>query len=361
MEYNSFRRKTKSLKVGSVGIGGDFPVSIQSMTNTKTIDFSATYRQVSALETAGCDIVRLAVPDIESAASFRKLKEAGIKVPLVADIHFDYKIALAALEAGADKIRINPGNIGGKEKIAAVVSACRERGVPIRIGVNSGSLEKHILEKYGAPAAEALAESALYHAGLLEELGFSDIVISVKASDTKTMIDANRILAEKTDYPLHLGVTEAGYGNRGIIKSSIGIGALLSLGVGDTVRVSLTDDPTSEVRAAKDILDSLGIREKRGMDIVSCPTCGRTKIDLIPLVREFEERVEKEGLSELNLKVALMGCAVNGPGEAREADIGIAGGAGEALLFRHGETVRKIKENDLVGELIREIKQMSKA
>ena len=361
MEYSSFRRKTKSVKVGTVGIGGDFPVSIQSMTNTKTADFSATYAQIKALEDAGCDIVRLAVPDIESAETFKKLKEAGVKTPLVADIHFDYKIALASLEAGADKIRINPGNIGGKDKIAAVVSACRERCVPIRIGVNSGSLEKDILEKYGSPTAEALAESALYHAGLLEELGFSDIVISVKSSDTKAMIDANRILAEKTDYPLHLGVTEAGYGDRGIIKSSIGIGALVSLGIGDTVRVSLTDNPVKEVGAAKDILDSLGVRKNRGMDIVSCPTCGRTKIELISLVREFEERVRQEGLSELDIKVALMGCAVNGPGEAREADIGIAGGAGEALLFRRGEIIRKINENDLLGELIREIKELAKA
>ena len=342
-------------------IGGDAPISIQSMTNTVTHDVEKTLSQVRALEEAGCDVVRLAVPDLESAATFRALKAEGVSVPLVADIHFDYKIALAAIEAGADKIRINPGNIGGKEKIRAVVDACRERELPIRIGVNSGSLERHILEKHGAPTAEALAESALYHAALLEELDFHDIAVSVKASDTKAMIDANRILAEKTDLPLHLGVTEAGFGNRALIKSSVGIGSLLSLGIGDTVRVSLTDDPCEEVLAAREILSSLGVLAARGMDIVSCPTCGRTRIDLIPLVREFERRAKEEGLLSLDIKVALMGCAVNGPGEAREADVGIAGGVGEGLLFRRGDIIRKIKEDALVDELIREIKLIKEA
>lgn len=360
MEYNSYRRKTRKIKVGKIAIGGDAPISVQSMTNTVTRDVESTLRQVRALEEVGCDIVRLAVPDIESADTFRLLKKEGVTVPLVADIHFDYKIALAAIEAGADKIRINPGNIGGKEKIRAVVDACRERELPIRIGVNSGSLERHILEKYGAPTAEALAESALYHASLLEELDFHDIAVSVKASDTKTMIDANRILAERMDLPLHLGVTEAGFGDRALIKSSVGIGSLISLGIGDTVRVSLTDEPTSEVAAAREILSSLGVLESRGMDIVSCPTCGRTRIDLIALTREFERRAKEEGLLSLDIKVALMGCAVNGPGEAREADVGIAGGIGEGLLFRRGEIVRKIKEDALVDELIREIKLIRK-
>ena len=345
MNYNSFRRKTNSVKLGRVTIGGDSPISIQSMTNVDTHDVSACFSQIKALECAGCDVVRLAVPDIEAAESFRELKRLGVSLPLVADIHFDYKIALAAIKAGADKIRINPGNIGDKNKIREVVLAAGERGLPIRIGVNSGSLEKNILEKHGAPTAEALAESALFHAEILEELDFHDIVISVKASDTLSMIRANRILAEKTSYPLHLGVTEAGYGMRAVTKSSIGIGALLSEGIGDTVRVSLTDKPEEEIRAAREILSAIGISEKRGMDIVSCPTCGRTKIDLIKISREFEAAAKKEGLLDKPIKVALMGCVVNGPGEAREAEIGIAGGKGEGLLFKNGEIIRKIMKS----------------
>ncbi len=358
MNYNSFRRKTKPVAVGNLRIGGDAPISIQSMTNVDTHDVLACFGQIKSLEDAGCDIVRLAVPDIEAAKSFRELKALGVKIPLVADIHFDYKIALAAIEAGADKIRINPGNIGDKYKISEVVRAAKERRLPIRIGVNSGSLEKDILAKYGAPTAEALAESALFHASLLEEFDFSDVVISVKASDTLSMIRANRILAEKTDYPLHLGVTEAGAGMRAVTKSSIGIGALISEGIGDTVRVSLTDKPEEEIKAAREILSAVGVSEKRGMDIVSCPTCGRTKIDLIKISREFEEIAKKEGLLDKPLKIALMGCVVNGPGEAREADIGIAGGKGEGLLFKNGEIIRKVKEDELVNELIREIKLM---
>ena len=358
MSYNDYRRKTNKIKVGSLYVGGDAPVTVQSMTNTDTHDVEATLRQINALAEAGCDIVRLAVPDIEAAATFRELKKRGVTLPLVADIHFDYRIALAAAEAGADKIRINPGNIGSREKIKEVVRACRERSLPLRIGVNSGSLEKDILARYGSPCAEALAESALYHASLLEELDFSDIAISVKASSVPEMLAANRILAERTSYPLHLGVTEAGARASAIVKSSVGIGALLAEGIGDTVRVSLTDEPSEEVRVAKYILRSLGIAERKGMDIVSCPTCGRTKISLIPLVSEFERRVAEEGLSEKSIKVALMGCVVNGPGEAREADIGIAGGIGEGLLFKKGEIIRKIKEKDLVEELISEIKKM---
>lgn len=358
MTYNSFRRKTKPVKIGKLVIGGDAHVSIQSMTNVDTHDVSACFEQIKSLENSGCEIVRLTAPDLKAAETFRELKKLGVGLPLVADIHFDYKIALAAIEAGADKIRINPGNIGDKAKIREVVLAAKERDVPIRIGVNSGSLEKTILEKYGSPTAEALAESALYHAGLLEELDFHDIVISVKASDTLSMIRANRILAEKTEYPLHLGVTEAGSGLRAVTKSSIGIGALLSEGIGDTVRVSLTDKPEEEIKAAREILSAIGISEKHGMDIVSCPTCGRTKIDLIKISREFEETAAREGLLDKPLKVALMGCVVNGPGEAREADIGIAGGKGEGLLFKNGEIIKKIKEDELVSELIREIKLM---
>lgn len=358
MKYNDYRRQSREICVGSLKIGGKSPVTVQSMTNSNTHDLEATYRQVMRLEEAGCDIVRITAPDLESVATFTALKARGIKVPLVADIHFNYKIAVAAAEAGVDKIRINPGNIGSKDKLLEVVLACRERGIPIRIGVNSGSLEESILRKYGAPTAEALAESALYHTSLLRELDFSDIAISVKSSDVQTMIRANRILAERTDYPLHLGVTEAGARTRAIVKSSIGVGTLLAEGIGDTVRISLTDDPVEEVSAARAILDSLGISEKGGMDIVSCPTCGRTQIELIKLLSEFERRVAAEGLDRKNIKVALMGCAVNGPGEAREADIGIAGGVGEALLFKKGEVIRKIKEESLIDELISEIKAM---
>lgn len=357
MDYNSYRRKTRPIKVGNITVGGDAFVSVQSMTNTDTHDVEATYRQVMALARCGCDIVRITAPDILSLDTFRVLKERGVTVPLVADIHFDYKIAVAVAKH-ADKIRINPGNIGGKDKIREVVRACREYGVPIRIGVNSGSLEKELLKKYGAPTPEALAESALYHASLLEDLDFRDIAISVKASDTHSMIAANRILAERTSYPLHLGVTEAGFGASAIVKSSVGIGALLASGIGDTVRVSLTDDPTREVEVAREILRSLGIAKNAGMNIVSCPTCGRTKISLIPLAKEFEKRAREEGLDKMNITVALMGCVVNGPGEAREADIGIAGGNGEGLIFKRGEIIAKVGEDELLDRLISEIKEM---
>lgn len=358
MKYNDYRRQSREIRAGSLIIGGKAPISIQSMTNTDTHDIEATYRQTLELANAGCNVVRITAPDEESVRVFSELKKRGITTPLVADIHFNYKIAIKAATMGADKIRINPGNIGSKDKVREVVAACREMGVPIRIGVNSGSLEESILKKYGSPTAEALAESALYHASLLEELDFRNIALSVKSSDTQTMIRANKILAEKTDYPLHLGVTEAGAGDRALIKSSIGVGSLLSEGIGDTVRISLTDDPVNEIAAARAILDSLGISEEPGMDIVSCPTCGRTSIDLISLLSEFESRAKTEGLDRKNIKVALMGCAVNGPGEAREADIGIAGGKGEALLFKKGEIIRKIKEKDIINELIAEIKEL---
>ena len=358
MKYNDIRRLSRKISAGGVEIGGTAAVSIQSMTNTDTHDIEATYRQVKALEDAGCDIVRLTAPDVEAARTFYELKVRGISVPLVADIHFDYKIAIEAAKAGADKIRINPGNIGSEDRIEQVVRACADKHIPIRIGVNSGSLEKHILEKYGAPTPEALVSSALYHASLLEKFDFRDIAISVKASDTVNMIKANRLLAAKTCYPLHLGVTEAGAGLSSTVKSSVGIGALLSEGIGDTIRVSMTDDPVKEVEVAKEILRSLDMVENRGMDVVACPTCGRTKIALIPLVAEFERRVKALGLDKKNVKVALMGCAVNGPGEAREADIGIAGGVGEGLLFKKGVTVRKIKEERLIDELIEEIRKL---
>lgn len=358
MDNGFCRRKSREIRVGSVGIGGENRISVQSMTNTDTHDVASTVSQVRALERAGCDIVRLAIPTVEAAQTLRAIKREGIRVPLVADIHFDYRIALAAVEAGADKIRINPGNIGSRDRTEAVVRACKERGIPIRIGVNSGSVEQGILKKHGGPTPEALVESALSHVAILEELDFHDIAISVKASGVPSMLAANRLLASVCDYPIHLGVTEAGARTRAIVKSSIGIGALLSEGIGDTVRVSLTDDPVCEVAAAREILSSLGLSEKRGMDIVSCPTCGRTKISLIGLLSEFEARAEREGLLDVDIKVALMGCAVNGPGEAREADIGIAGGVGEGLLFKKGEIIRKIPEDKLVDELIREIKIM---
>lgn len=350
------RRSTRPVKVGELTLGGGAPISIQSMVNVPSTDKEGTLAQVRALEAAGCDICRLAIPDVGAAELIRYLKDSGIRMPLVADIHFDYKIALAALAAGADKIRINPGNIGDRERVRAVVEGCRERSVPIRIGVNSGSLQKSVYEKYGAPTGEALAESALIHAAILEELDFHDIVLSVKASDTKQMIIANRILAQKTNYPLHLGVTEAGGGDAALVKSSVGIGTLLAEGIGDTVRVSLTDDPAEEIRAAKMILSTLGLSRHRGMDIVSCPTCGRTRIDLISLCARFRDAVRAEGLLDVPIKVALMGCVVNGPGEGREADIGIAGGVGEALLFSHGEIIRRIPEEKIIEELIAQVR-----
>lgn len=358
MDYNELRRATKKIKIGNITIGGDSPIAIQSMTNTDTHDKEATLRQILSLEAKGCDIVRITVPDVEAVSTIPYLKSNGVKIPIVADIHFDYKIAISCAEAGVDKIRINPGNIGSDERVEAVVNACRTAGIPIRIGVNSGSLEKHILEKHGAPTANALCESALYHASLLEKYGFYDTVISIKASNPYEMIKANRMLSAACDYPLHLGVTEAGSKEMGSIKSAIGIGALICDGIGDTLRVSLTDKPEEEIDAAKNILKAIGVKGQSGMDIVSCPTCGRTKIDLISLVADFERRAKEEGLDKKPIKVALMGCVVNGPGEAREADIGIAGGKGEAVLIKKGVIVEKISEGDVVDRLIREIKKL---
>ena len=358
MIYNDIRRKTKRINIGNVAIGDTSPIAIQSMTNTDTHDKSATLCQILSLQREGCDIVRITVPDLEAVATIPYLKENGVAIPIVADIHFDYKIALACAEAGVDKIRINPGNIGSDDRVHTVVKACRTAGIPIRIGVNSGSLEKEILAKHGSPTPEALAESALYHASLLEKYDFDDIVISIKASNPYNMILANRILAEKCDYPLHLGVTEAGGKEMGSIKSAVGIGALLCDGIGDTIRVSLTDRPEEEIVAAKRIFGAIGISGQCGMDIVSCPTCGRTKIDLISLVSQFEKRAREENILDKPLKVAIMGCVVNGPGEAREADIGIAGGKGEAVLIKKGVIIEKIPEGDVVERLIKEIKNL---
>ena len=358
MNYNAIRRRTPEVRIGKVTIGGRNPIAIQSMTNTDTRDVSATIAQIKALASAGCDIVRITVPDEEAARTVLAIKEEGITTPIVADIHFDYKAALRCAEYGVDKIRINPGNIGDHDRVKAVVDACKTKNIPIRIGVNSGSLEKHILAKYGAPTPEALCESGLYHASLLEKFDYTNIVISIKASTVQSMIAANRLLAEACPYPLHLGVTEAGGAEMGQIKSAAGIGALLCDGIGDTIRVSLTADPIREVDAARKILTALEIEGQSGMQIVSCPTCGRTKIDLIDLHARFENAIRAEGLDNLPVKVALMGCIVNGPGEAREADIGIAGGRGEALLFAKGEIICKIPEGEIIPTLIGKLKEM---
>lgn len=358
MDYNSIRRKTKEIKIGNVLIGGNNKIAIQSMTNTDTSDSSSTIKQIEDLSAAGCDIVRITVPDIKSAETIAKIKDKDITIPIVADIHFDYKVALKCAEIGVDKIRINPGNIGDDENVKAVCDACNKKNIPIRIGVNSGSLEKNILLKYGAPSAEALVESAMYHISLLEKYDFNNIVVSIKASNVENMIKSNRLLADKISYPIHLGVTEAGGYERGLVKSSIGIGALISDGIGDTLRVSLTDDPILEISSAKTILGALDIKGQSGLNIISCPTCGRTKIDLISLVKAFEKAALEEGLMDMPIKVALMGCVVNGPGEAREADIGIAGGKGEALLFSKGEIIRKIPENEIISTLINAIKEI---
>lgn len=358
MNYNDIRKHTRKVKVGGIYIGGNSPITVQSMTNTDTHDIEATYKQVASLEAVGCDIVRITVPDEESAVIFHELKARGIKIPLVADIHFNHKIAISAIKNGADKIRINPGNIGSEEGVAEVVATAKEYHVPIRIGVNAGSLSKDLLEKYGHPTPVALVESALSHVKILEDHGFFDTVISIKASTVADMIEANKLLSEKVDYPLHLGVTEAGFGIDAAIKSSLGIGSLLSIGIGDTVRVSLTDTPEEEVKLATQMLSELGLRKRCGINIISCPTCGRTKIDLISLTRRFTEAARAAGIMDKPISVALMGCAVNGPGEAREADIGIAGGVGCGLLFKGGEILRKIPEDSLIDELIGEILKM---
>ena len=346
-------RQSKRVKIGNLTIGGGAPIAVQSMLNIPADDVAGNVEQAKRLEAAGCEIIRTAVPKLENVELITALKEI-ISMPVVADIHFDYRIALACAEAGVDKIRINPGNIGDDARVREVAEACKEKGIPIRIGVNSGSLEKSILEKYGAPCAEALAQSDLYHASLLEKFDFSDIVISLKSSNVHTMIEAYRLLSSQGDYPLHLGVTEAGTKQMGIVKSAIGIGALLHEGIGDTIRVSLTADPVEEIDAANQILKALDLKQNEPY-LISCPTCGRTKIDLIALAGEVEKRLKAV---HKPIKVAVMGCIVNGPGEAREADIGIAGGDGEGLIFKKGKTIMKLPEDRLVDALFQEIESL---
>lgn len=344
------RDHTRTIRIGDKKIGGGHPILIQSMTNTRTEDVQATVAQILELERAGCEIIRCTVPGAEAAKALGEIKKQ-IHIPLVADIHFDYKMAIAAMENGADKIRINPGNIGGPDQVRAVVEAARERNIPIRVGVNSGSLEKPLVEKYGGVTAEGIVESALEKVGIIEALGYENLVISIKSSDVLMCVRAHELLAQKTDYPLHVGITEAGTVQSGNIKSAIGLGLILHQGIGDTVRVSLTGNPVEEVRSARLILRTLGLR-KGGVEVVSCPTCGRTRIDLISLAGKVEKLVEDY---PLNIKVAVMGCAVNGPGEAREADLGIAGGLGEGLLFKKGEILRKVPEDKLLEALKEEL------
>ncbi|MBE6838116.1 MAG: flavodoxin-dependent (E)-4-hydroxy-3-methylbut-2-enyl-diphosphate synthase [Ruminococcus sp.] len=344
-------RNTKKVKVGNM-LFGDGNIYIQSMLNTRSDDVEGSVAQALALEKAGCEVVRAAIPDEEALALIPAIKEK-VSIPLVADIHFDYRLAIEAVAAGIDKIRINPGNIGDEDRVKAVVKACREKNIPIRIGVNSGSLEKEILAKYGSPTAEALVESAMAHAAILERNDFDDIVISIKSSDVTTMIKAYRLLAEKCAYPLHLGVTEAGTERMGLIKSAVGIGSLLTDGIGDTIRVSLTADPLKEISAARDILKAVG--KRGGVTFVSCPTCGRTRIDLVGLANRVEEALSD---CDMDIKVAVMGCVVNGPGEAREADFGVAGGDGCGVIFKKGEIIRKVSEEDILPALLEEINKI---
>ena len=345
-ERQMYREHTKTVKIGDRVIGGGNPVLIQSMTNTRTEDVEATAAQIRRLEAAGCEIVRCTVPTMEAALALKEIKKQ-VKIPVVADIHFDYRMAIAAIENGADKIRINPGNIGSTERIRAVVDAAKERGIPIRVGVNSGSLEKDLLEKYGGVTAEGLVESALDKVKIIEDLGYDNLVISIKSSNVMMCAKAHELIADRTRYPLHVGITEAGTLYSGNIKSAVGLGIILSRGIGDTVRVSLTGDPVEEIKSAKLILRTLGLRAD-GIEVVSCPTCGRTKLDLISLANQVETMVTE---FPLNIKVAVMGCVVNGPGEAREADLGIAGGQGEGLLMKHGEVIRKVPECELLDAL----------
>ncbi|WP_314856220.1 flavodoxin-dependent (E)-4-hydroxy-3-methylbut-2-enyl-diphosphate synthase [Stomatobaculum longum] len=348
------RHKTRTVRIGDVAIGGDNPIRIQSMCNTKTDNVEATVAQIRALAAAGCEIIRVAVPNEAAALALKDIRRQ-IKLPLVADIHFDYRLALAAMENGADKIRINPGNIGEDWKLREVVNAAKERNIPIRVGVNSGSLEKEILKKYGGVTAEGIVESALEKVGRIEELDYENLVISIKSSDVLMCIKAHELLADKTDYPLHIGITEAGTLLRGTVKSAVGLGVILYEGIGDTIRVSLTGDPLEEIKAAREILKSLGLR-KGGVEVVSCPTCGRTEIDLIGLANQVEGLVER--YSDLDVRVAVMGCVVNGPGEAREADFGVAGGKGAGVLIRKGEVIRTMPESELLPALEAELQRV---
>lgn len=349
------RKDTKVVKIGDRIIGGKNPILIQSMTNTKTEDVKATVEQINRLAAAGCDIIRCAVPTMETAEALTEIKKQ-IAIPLVADIHFDYRLAIAAMEHGADKIRINPGNIGSKERVQAVVDVAKERNIPIRVGVNSGSLEKDLVEKYHGVTAEGIVESALDKVHLIEDMGYDNLVISIKSSDVMMCVKAHELIAEQTNHPLHVGITEAGTIISGNIKSSIGLGLILNQGIGDTIRVSLTGDPLEEIKSAKLILRTLGLR-KGGIEVVSCPTCGRTRINLIELANQVENMVAD---IPLDIKVAVMGCVVNGPGEAKEADIGIAGGVGEGLIIKHGQIDRKVPENQLLSELRKELLNWNK-
>ena len=358
MSYNNYRRKSKPVRVGSLTVGGEAPLTVQSMTNVSSSDYEAVYRQMKALEAVGCDIVRMTVPDADAVRTLHRLKSSDIAMPIVADIHFNYRLAIESAEAGADKIRINPGNIGDEDRVKQVVSACKRAGIPIRIGVNGGSLEKSLLERYGSPTKEALVESAKRHIALLEKYDFDDIIVAIKSSDVRTMQGAVRLLAETCSYPLHLGVTEAGTATLGVPKSAVGIGGLLCDGIGDTLRISLTDDPVREVKEARALLRALGLDTKGRVNLVSCPTCGRTKVDLITLAKEVERRLYDLTVTR-PLTVAVMGCAVNGPGEAKEADVGIAAGNGEALLFRKGEILYKVKEEDIVDSLMQEVMRLA--
>ena len=348
------RDHTKTIQIGNKVIGGGNPVLIQSMCNTKTQDVASTVNQINALTAAGCDIIRVAVPDMEAAAAIREIKKQ-ISIPLVADIHFDYRLAVASIESGADKIRINPGNIGSLDRVRTVVDKAKEYQIPIRVGVNSGSLEKNLIEKYGGVTAEGIVESALNKVRMIEEMDYGNLVISIKSSDVLMCVKAHELIAERTDYPLHVGITEAGTLISGTIKSSVGLGIILHKGIGDTIRVSLTGDPLEEVKAAKTILRSLGLK-RGGVEVISCPTCGRTRIDLISLANQVEDMVS--AYDHLDIKVAVMGCVVNGPGEAREADIGIAGGIGEGLLIKKGEVIRKVPEEELLSALQKELMKM---
>jgi len=347
------RKKTKVIKVGNVLIGGDNPVSVQSMTNTLTKDIVSTINQIKRLEDAGCDVVRSAITDVEDAKAIKDIKK-DIRIPIIADIQYDYKLALESIKYGIDGLRLNPGNIGSLDKVKEVVKACKENNISIRVGVNSGSIKKEFLEKYNGVNENSMVYSALEQIRLLEDMGFYDIKISLKASNVPLTIKAYEKMSDMVDYPLHLGITEAGPIWRGTIKSSVGIGSLLSMGIGDTVRISLTGDPVEEVRVGREILKSLNLLNE-GLEIISCPTCGRTNINLIDIVEEAEKRLE--GINK-NIKVAIMGCPVNGPGEAKEADIGIAGGKGEGLIFRKGEIIKKVKEEDLLDELLNEIEKL---
>ena len=348
------RDHTKIIQIGNKVIGGGNPVLIQSMCNTKTQDVASTITQIKKLTAAGCDIIRVAVPDMEAAAAIKEIKKQ-ISIPLVADIHFDYRLAVASIESGADKIRINPGNIGSLDRVKAVVDKAKEYQIPIRVGVNSGSLEKDLIEKYGGVTAEGIVESALNKVRMIEEMDYGNLVISIKSSDVLMCVKAHELISERTDYPLHVGITEAGTLVSGTIKSSVGLGIILHKGIGDTIRVSLTGDPLEEIKAAKTILRSLGLK-RGGVEVISCPTCGRTRIDLISLANQVEDMVS--AYDHLDIKVAVMGCVVNGPGEAREADIGIAGGIGEGLLIKKGEVIRKVPEEELLSALQEELMKM---